>query len=1005
MINIPSAKRLKLILLTTSILAPQVALAQVTGATPDTATAHQSVSAAADVQAGDKAKTSASDRAHAASADSSAVGEIIVTGTNIRSKPDAVIVPVIALDAKALEKTGVATNVLDVLRKSIPGFEGRSNVGASNTTNSGQFTGGGSSIQLRNLPTLVLINGRRAAVSGAAAVDNGKAFVDVNQIPLSAIERIDVLTDGASAIYGSDAIGGVVNLILKTNFEGASIGARAGYADGNYYERSVQGVFGRNFGHTNITLMASLNHSSPLLQSDRAFTNPFYGLNSALPGTVAGGTAQLAGGLLSPSQKNPVGQAATATTLQQLIANGTYVATTPTALRNSFNSAPYESLLLEQDTKAIGLTFNSELIGDKKLEAFGDAEFSESKSNGRTSPVPITGLTVPGGSPYNPLKGDFTNVTFAYLPTIHTISNDAVSARLTTGLRGRLDGGWRWETGLVYSLSELKETQGGLPFSPNLSRAIAGGYDSAGNPVAGGGYSKVYSNFSTTSPLVLQPALDPFALAGGVNSASLANLFGAEVIKGKSTLASFDAMLSGSPFSLPAGSVEIAVGGSARQETLSGHADENGSVTDPSTGLPGPNSRTWLGGTYFDPFKAKREVYAGFGEGRVPLTSAKWGIPGFRAFDLILAGRFEHYSDAGDSFSPKIGFRWQPFDRQVTLRGSYAESFAAPSLYFEFRPTRVGPTSSTLLSTAFGSAFLGMPFNIANRANPNLAPTTSTSKYLGVTLRPDLIPRLVVNVDYVNVLLRDFPGGLPASTELNSVNNLGSASPEYQYVTVDYPNGDPRALRPFATPGSLKAFLTDPTTGSGNPLQAKRLYLADPVRNLGAVVSDSLTISGDYTVPTQTLGTFTLSTVASILLRYDFTAIPGTAPVKLAGHSTASLQFAGSLPRYNVRSSLDWAYHDAEFTLGNSYLSATTDTGAAGTLAPIPVKSYLTWDLRAAYTFRRGDRSKLRVSVGVNNITNQMPPLSAQAYPSTRADTSTYSPIGRLVYGAINVDF
>jgi outer membrane receptor for ferrienterochelin and colicin len=139
---------------------------------------------------------------------------VTVTGSLLPTTPDQAAVPIVTLDAKQLEQNGVASNPLEILRKSIPAFEGRGNAGTSNANNDNQRTAGGSQLQLRNLPTLVLINGRRVANSAIGGL-TGKNFVDVNQIPAADIDRIEVLTDGASSIYGSDAIGGVVNFISR----------------------------------------------------------------------------------------------------------------------------------------------------------------------------------------------------------------------------------------------------------------------------------------------------------------------------------------------------------------------------------------------------------------------------------------------------------------------------------------------------------------------------------------------------------------------------------------------------------------------------------------------------------------------------------------------------------------------------------------------------------------------------------------------------------------------
>lgn len=170
-------------------------------------------------------------------ADDKPAEQIVVTGSALPTSPDQVAVPVSVVNADAIQKSGVNSNVLEILRKAIPAFAGRSNTGNSNANNNNQRTAGGSSIQLRNLDTLILVNGRRVAPSAISGV-NGKVFVNVAEIPPDAIERIEVLTDGASAIYGSDAIGGVVNIILKSNYEGGQANVRYGGANG-YNERSA----------------------------------------------------------------------------------------------------------------------------------------------------------------------------------------------------------------------------------------------------------------------------------------------------------------------------------------------------------------------------------------------------------------------------------------------------------------------------------------------------------------------------------------------------------------------------------------------------------------------------------------------------------------------------------------------------------------------------------------------------------------------------------------------
>ncbi|HWX35988.1 MAG TPA: TonB-dependent receptor plug domain-containing protein [Steroidobacteraceae bacterium] len=939
-----------------------------------------------------------------AAAEQPAVEEIeaiVVTGSSIPTTPDEVAVPVVRLSAADLELTGVASNVLETLRKAVPAFEGRSNTGNSNANNNNQNTAGGSQLQLRNLPTLVLINGRRVANSGIGAI-NGKNFVDVNQIPAAAIDHIEVLTDGASSIYGSDAIGGVVNFILKSDYEGLTAGLRDGRAT-DYGERSAYITGGAKVGKVSIVATASFTHTDPLGQADRPFSNPFLGHAAAttIPGVISGGADELNPALNSPSQKNPTGVNATAGSLATLIGNGTYVPTTAAAISKSFDLAPYQTILLKQNVGSFAASLDAPLI-EHVLDAFGDVAISQGKSATHWAPVGTT-VTVPVNAPYNPLTTAFPAVTFADLAEPHDFNNTSVSTRVTAGLKGEITRNWNWETAVVYSESDLQQRQAGLIYKPNLALAIAGGYNASGAPVAGGNYAQVLGGYSLSGPMVTQPALDPFATVGGLNPASLANLYGTEVIKAISQLESWDAKLVGRALTLPGGDLGVAVGASLRRESLSGHTDPNGRVTDPVTGSYFGNDQQWIGGTFANPFSKSRTISGEFAEVRVPVTSAAWNVPGFYAFDLTAAVRAEKYSDAGRSTVPKFGFRWQPIDGQFTMRGNYARSFIAPSLYNQYGPTDTR-TSNGPIATAFGANYAGEPFNAEDGNNPSLKPATSVSKTIGFVIKPNLVENLVLTADYSYITLSGFQGGAGFNNILTSINTLGSASPFFNSLGV---GGFPGAggTDPFATPGSLLAFLTGPG-GKGVPAQAAQLYLVDYFRNLAQLLEESWNITVNYNIPTQNAGTFSFATNGTIFTSFQFNpGIAGLPVVQGAGASNNASVFGGTLPRYRFYSTVDWTYHDLNVSLGNTYSSGVDDRGGSGTLAPIRVSDYSTWDVRGAYDWHGGKVKDLKFALGVNNLTNRMPPLDPRVYIDNNADVSTYSPIGRFVYATVSIGF
>ncbi|GLQ87511.1 TonB-dependent receptor plug domain-containing protein [Dyella flagellata] len=927
---------------------------------------------------------------------------VVVTGSNLPVAPDEVVVPVVSVDNDAIKAAGVNANVLDLLRKVVPSFAGRSNTGTSNANNNNQNTAGGSQLQLRNLDTLVLVDGRRVATSGINGI-GGKSFVDVNQIPISAIDHIEVLTDGASAIYGSDAIGGVVNIILKKDYQGAEVGVRYGAASGNYREKSGYFVAGTTLHGVHITVTGSESKTDPLYQDARSFTSPLYGRISNIPGTVGANGhlpgAILASGLNSPAQDNPTGTQAIAPSINSLIANGTYLATTPTAVADGFDVSRYQTLLERQDQKGLSANLSADLLDDHKLTAFGNVLYSRTKSFTQWLPVRTT-TSLPAGAPYNPLTTAFNQIVFGYLPRPQQFVNQAEGLRVVAGLRGDINSNWNWESTIDHSQSKLEQDQFNLIYAPNMAAAVAGGYDAQGNPVAGGAYSRVQAGYSSSGPFVIQPALNPLAVTSGINPAMLANLYGTEVIHAKSTLDAFDAKLVGKAFHLPAGTIGVAFGVEARRESLSAYTDANGRNT-------GPTAHNWIGGTSADPFSRSRDVDSAYSEVRVPITSSSWSAPGFHAFDLIAAARYEHYSDAGNSLVPKFGFRWQPVDNQVTLRGSFSRSYTAPTLYALYGPTDTRLVGSGVIQSVFGLP--GLQFNGEDGNNPRLKPSTAVTRSMGITFAPQAVPGLTASLDYSSVDQHGYPGGIGFTNILQSVNQLGAASPFSANLALGNFPGQPGATA-FTAPGQVDAYLRS----GGNPLN---LYAIDRFTNLGGLHVRSANMTVDYYVVTDHAGTFTVSTNGAMFFKYQFQALPGQPFYNYAGFATNNgTGVQGTIPRFSFYTTADWQYGNWDLTLGNHYISSVTDIGPGGlvyaqstTLKPIPVSSYTTWDLRLGYSVDRSAPNAIikgwSAALGINNIANRMPPLAPQAFTDNNADVATYSPIGRLIYGTATLKF
>lgn len=939
--------------------------------------------------------------------------QVEVTGTLLPVDPNAVAVPVTTLYGYDLQQTGVTSNMLDTLRKVIPAFAGRSNAGASNAQNHHQFTAGGSQVELRNLPTLVLVNGRRLALDGVAGLSGSKNFVDVSQIPAAALERVDVLTDGASSLYGSDAVGGVVNFILKHDYHGVTLGAQYGSANGGYHDKSAFVTAGGDIGPINLTGTVSFTKTTPLFQDSRSFTSPMYGVlpGTGIPGVVDGGNYVLANGLMTPPV--PTGTAATAASFADLSPN-VYTPTSASQLSNGFDYSRYAMLLQKEEHKNLVLNMTSQPLTDSNIEIFGDILLSRNKVQSTAwqaagKPFAYASLTVPAGAPYNPLTTDATGVTFADMARPKGVFDVTDAKRISFGVKGDLSHSWTWQTSVDYSDSRLTEYDTNLLFAPNLAPAVAGGYDASGNPVAGGGYSMVYGGYSTNNPMVLQPALNPFAVTG--NSAkALANIFGTEVLSGDSKLYSWDAHVVGNVFTLPAGPVNLAVGVAWRRDKVSGHADPNGRVTDPVTGSTAGNDQNWIGGLYTDPFSHSRDMNAIYAETLIPITSSKMNVPGLHQLQVTLASRFEHYSDAGSKNSPKIGLRWEPYDHQFVMHATVTKSFAAPPLYQAYGPYDTRPVTDRLIGIVFGSQYaVGNSFNGEDGANPDLKPSTSTSRSIGFTLRPDFIKGLTLTADYSSIDVNGFPGGADFTRIMQSVNDQGSASPYFDSVsTGNFTNLG--GTDPFGTPGSLKAFLTDPVTGNPDPSKYSQLYVIDRFRNQSKLIEHSWMLGLDYILPTDAYGTWNFSTKGMIFNSFKFQRRPGDAFQQYAGNASNIGVFAGTLPKSRFYTSLDWTMNSWEFTVANTYISTVKDAGAAGTLPGISVPSYSTWDLRGSYTLALGSgdgNQSLTMALGVNNVGNAMPPIFPRSFTNqyTTSDIGTYSPIGRLVYGNVKYSF
>ena len=723
-------------------------------------------------------------------------------------------------------------------------------------------------------------------------------------------------------------------------------------------------------------------------------------------------------GLTSASSINPTGLAATAPNFAALVANGTYINTPttvapqtvpPTAQSNigvagtglggTYDLSRFQTILLQQKQKALAGSVTADIIGDAVV-FFAYAQVAENKSFTQFRPV-TTGVSLPQGSPFNPITGTLGGVIFGSPANPKQYYNRNDSFRITAGLKGKLEflgPSWNYEAAYVHSVNVLDQSQKNVIYQPNAARSIAGGFNAAGVATPEGAFSQVYSAFSPASPLVLVPALDP--LSRTPNATTLGYLFGTENLHATSQLDSFDGKVTGSLITLPAGNT----GGAF--------------VSDPST---------WIGGQSADPFPVAcstaaagsatpggRRIISVYGEARVPITGDGFDIPGFHEFDLIGAIRHEHYSDAGNSTVPKIGFFWQPIDKAFTLRGTYSRSFTAPPLYQGYGPIN----NPDIVPAAFPGLAAGLT-PVQDGVNPGLKPAKAQSYSIGGVFKPAFVPRLRIEADYSFIKEAGFPGGIGFSNIFLDVNQNGAASIFAGNIAKGNFRGSPGAT-PFANPGDLRAYL------AADPANYNNVYAIDRFTNLGGIRVKTVNATIDYSVPTHGWGSFAVTSAMAYFISYRFQAIPSQKFYEYAGTATnGGTGVQGVLPKFRAYTTLDWSMCNFDVILGNTYVSAVRDRGAGGITyetnsAKTPatafagrIKPDTTFDLRVAYQVRNrdGHPNGFSLAVGANDLFDRMPPVSTNvftpsaAYTDNTADVSTYSPLGRLVYVQASVKF
>lgn len=866
-----------------------------------------------------------------------------VTGSYIPFAGTQTALPVTTLDAKAIEATGITTNVLEVLRKAAPQFSGNANLGNSNANINSGATGGGSQVAFRNTQTLVLVNGRRMSYAPILA-SGGFQYVDVNLIPIAAVERIDILQDGASATYGTDAVAGVVNIILKTDYKGMEVNSFYSVSSntGHYEQRSFSVVGGGGSDKTNVTFSAEYTQTDPLFQKDREFSNPSYGTASfagvvnTRPPVTPTQFYVLKPGLNAP----PSGH----TDLATLVAQGIYIPVNSNNLisglgneaQYAFNLANYVTLLVQNKRAAATLNFDHKATDN--VTVFGDLIYTQTNTFSQLNAQPITAVLA-ATSPSNPTNQTM-QVRNRFLDHPRQYFYDTTSIRGILGAKGTINDKFAWEAAANKNIVNQDYTNEGVVNAVNRADAVANGL----------------INLAARTQA-----------AGAVDAAGI---FGTAIGKATSTLTTYDARVSGELFDLPAGPVGFAVGGEYRVETLKQTADVYSQTA----------TFGWESATTLDPFNSSRTVSSMFSEVRVPLVGKAQNIPFAYSLDLSGAVRYEKYSDTDDPTVPKISLSWRPMNEELLFRATYSKSFSAPTLFNLFGPGGVGFTSSLSLAKLGGGTISGQA-NARSGSNPNLSPSRSKNLTFGFVYSPKAVKGLSVTVDYFDIKQFDLISSIGSATILQSVETLGAASPYASFVKLGSFTGTA-----ISAPGQI----------GNNPID--NIYVTDTLVNIAAQKLKGIDFKLDYTYQHDTWGRFDSTVSVGYYDSYTVQTLPDVEPFETVGLASNT---NGTIPRWMSYAALAWSRGKWNANLGWQHIPGVTDVNGDGEeRTPIDVKSYDSIDISGGYTFGSDWKwlNGFSVRLGVNNVFNKMPPFGGGTFTEANADTATYNPVGRLFF-------
>ena len=948
------------------------------------------------------APTAAQAPAPAQVSEPTAVEEIVVVGSKIAGVDVTGSLPVTVLSQDQIQAQGVASAGELVGRLAQSGAQAF-NSGVQGPNNA---RGDVASANLRGLGsgnTLVLLDGRRMVMHPTSQQENGAIpvqIVNLNAIPTSALRRVEVLRDGASALYGSDATAGVLNFVIDRRFEGAQVTARYGFSeDTGFQEQSLNFKLGSslNQGRTHLSVFGEIFHNTDMPASDRD-----YAATDDLSGRV---DAQYAGFFNRTQSQSPWATARVATAVTGLGASFTTFFVQPCALSGSRanlqtpgvclngGSSTLPSTLRTDEGSArtmiprttrgsIMATLDHELTSS--IDLFGDLLFysaSARAERGGSTLLSDAPLVVSAANPYNPFgsgpgrlsgyTGPAQAVTLVGY-NILDVGNRYFDVknqqyRGVLGLKGRA-GDWRWETSGVWSRARTTDTEHNRVSNTALQAALSSSDPAtAYNPFTGGDLLNPRIGDSSANPVSVT---DPLRIDVTRRSVTKLGLLTAEISNP-------------SAFTLFGRDVGLAAGAEWRYESYDDFRDPRVNGTIAYVTPTGARTSDVVGTSQTLDTHGDRNVVSTYAELRSQIVRPQDGIPFMQSFELQAAARFERYFDTDDEvLKPKIAANWGVND-VLKLRASYSEAFRAPNLeQINAAPaTRVQQNQTdyyrcalaqgvTTMAAINRSACANFRADVSEvrSGNDQLKAEDSKTVTAGVVLTP--LRNLTLTVDWWRIKQTGLVGVLTTQDQINldAIQRLEHG-----------------ASNPLVT------------RNAANQITSVQAIF----QNLNARTVEATDFAASYVWPTDRFGDLRVNAEVTVFGKFYQSPSPEAAALIAAGLSTASggsqIGLNGN-PRTRATATVLWNSGPWLASLSAVRTSGIYDTSALN----FPVSAWTTVNTSLRYAPEAGRLAGASFRVGVNNIADTDPPLANQLFGFY---SSLYNPRGRFWYLEVSKAF